>query len=649
MAEALGIVTGVIGLLPICANGCLFIEKIITADRRVKEQMDLDAWGRVWEVPKKAPEARANFKLQRWVDKNQDMGAGIVSALIAISNLFADSYSLQEKYGMHLKQKDPALQDFHVRTALGDLTDIGSIHKKVETRRQHMNILKRCHFELRGVDQFEALVERLKEFITTLRNICSEAQAMQIDRGLPGHISSNQDPDSLEVVSRVYDKEVKERQKIGRDVEGTELIRDIAAFKARVQKLAKIRSNELKEGKDLGRRKSFLLKGGYLEQRDFEVVEDDTDFATSYAEDSSISLALSTREHKICYVEWKAYAHVGEIDKIAENDIMALSDFFGVKDRPKAFRVLPFLGIFRDKKNHRFGFVYQQPQHTKTPAHVNVLSEQVKSLWRSESLLERLEKDSTQQARPILPLGDRFQLARNIAQCVYSLHAAGWVHKNIRASSVVFLPSNAGGETDISYPYLCGFGHSRPGEHSSLDPGPGIFPGRGKTKMIWNIKLDEYHHPSKRGNVETLYTQAFDLYSSVIFSNCLHHFHKPSLPDLLVRILCLSSDMNNMIVRSIIHKSQVTWLIFADFSLGVVLLEIGLWQPLIAFAPNVPGAERLRNELIDLAAKRLPGQVGKIYTKVVMACLRVRDDEENEGVQELLYWEVIAALDDCNA
>ena len=39
MAEAFGIVTGVIGLLPICANGCFFIEKIITAHGRVKEQV----------------------------------------------------------------------------------------------------------------------------------------------------------------------------------------------------------------------------------------------------------------------------------------------------------------------------------------------------------------------------------------------------------------------------------------------------------------------------------------------------------------------------------------------------------------------------------------------------------------------------------
>ena len=39
MAEVLGIVTGVIGILPICVNGCYFIESICKAHRGVEEQM----------------------------------------------------------------------------------------------------------------------------------------------------------------------------------------------------------------------------------------------------------------------------------------------------------------------------------------------------------------------------------------------------------------------------------------------------------------------------------------------------------------------------------------------------------------------------------------------------------------------------------
>lgn len=39
MAEIVGLVVGVIGLLPVCATGFTFIENIIKHDRRVEEQV----------------------------------------------------------------------------------------------------------------------------------------------------------------------------------------------------------------------------------------------------------------------------------------------------------------------------------------------------------------------------------------------------------------------------------------------------------------------------------------------------------------------------------------------------------------------------------------------------------------------------------
>ena len=40
-----------------------------------------------------------------------------------------------------------------------------------------MSILKKCRFELQGRAEFDTFIERLKEFIAALRNICSELQA----------------------------------------------------------------------------------------------------------------------------------------------------------------------------------------------------------------------------------------------------------------------------------------------------------------------------------------------------------------------------------------------------------------------------------------------------------------------------------------
>ncbi len=49
--------------------------------------------------------------------------------------------------------------------------------QEVQVIRNHMNIIMRCHFQLRGETQFAALVERLKEFVDNLLKMCSEVQA----------------------------------------------------------------------------------------------------------------------------------------------------------------------------------------------------------------------------------------------------------------------------------------------------------------------------------------------------------------------------------------------------------------------------------------------------------------------------------------
>ncbi|KAL8824223.1 MAG: hypothetical protein Q9191_005203 [Dirinaria sp. TL-2023a] len=467
-----------------------------------------------------------------------------------------------------------------------------------------MSILRRCRFSLEGTAKFDTFIERLKEFIATLRNICSELQAIQLERSLPDHVSSNRDPDKLRAVSRIYGEEAERRRKAGQHTQGPELIRDIAAFKASAQQLVKRRRTALQQDEMLNE-KSFLLSGEYLNVDNFDFKESPSETGST-----QIALAKDKTAQKTRYIEWKPYAYevITETDdfdfktkrikdKKAEDDIMALSDFFNVKDRPAAFRILPFLGIFRDDRRERFGLVYAHPESVEDLEGHRSIGDHIPM-----SLLEKVNKDSQSPKPLVWPLGDRFKLASTVAQCLYVLHAAGWVHKNIRSSSFTFFPHRSRSASNAQYmtkPYLCGFGHSRPGqqEPSKQDPHPGISPPRSKT--YWNITLDEYHHPAKRVDSLLEYTQAFDLYS-----------------------------------------------------LGVVLLEIGLWQPLSSFRAtrNLTNDPYVSHEhLLKIARQELPGQVGKLYAEVVTTCLKVSRDESDTKVQELLCWKVAAALDACNA
>ena len=225
-------------------------------------------------------------------------------------------------------------------------------------------------------------------------------------------------------------------------------------------------------------------------------------------------------------------------DQKVEGDVLELADFFTVPNRPTAFRVLPCIGLFRDQNYNRFGFVYKPPKHIENIDGRRQLSARAAELRKPQSLLDMIDEEK------ILPLGDRFQLARDLAQCLYVLHATGWVHKkyvksclssirssvltlltlcSVRSSSVVFIPAESRygsvpsttGVKAVGSPFLCGFGYSRPIDKPRnysrrKDEEPS---GYRWTFNATNVNLDIYHHPAKRKDYGTQYIQAFDLYS----------------------------------------------------------------------------------------------------------------------------------------
>ena len=343
----------------------------------------------------------------------------------------------------------------------------GRIHRNigeqdVQVIRNHMNIVKRCHFKLRGEQKFAGLVERLKEFVENLLKMCSEVQAQvhrkpsertksltlgiqRIEKAILKQLSNSDNPDDLKSISRVYEQEVEDRKRAGKRYQGYELIKEVSDFKATVQHLAKKRAEETAKHRNSRRSNAFLLSTRFLELKEFRF-----DSPLWKPQESTLTLATVDKLDALRYVvskaetangssianviwqEWKSYADSdGEKNSDYESHILELADFLGVPNRPAAFQVLPCLGIFRDEARSRFGFAFEPPSYIGNLKPKKGLGRDGGLSSRTPmTLLDFIQQQTTIDGKPnILPLGDRFHIARKLAQTLYVMHAMGWVHK----------------------------------------------------------------------------------------------------------------------------------------------------------------------------------------------------------------------------
>jgi hypothetical protein len=188
---------------------------------------------------------------------------------------------------------------------------------------------------------------------------------------------------------------------------------------------------------------------------------------------------------------------------------------------------------------------------------------------------------------PFPTLGNRIKLAHSLACSLAELHMIGILHKNFHSGNVLFFPARFTRAVSVREPYVGGFEVSRP-EH---DPSLSI--------SLNSTYFDQYRHPELRDA-----------------SNPLQG--RPS-----------SS-----------RKYDV-------YGLGLVLLEIGLWQPLQRVigmkASMSPMATAKR--YVDVALLNLPHMMGPVYCDAVLDCL----DIERQAIKDpsSLAEKVIKRLEQC--
>ena len=168
--------------------------------------------------------------------------------------------------------------------------------------------------------------------------------------------------------------------------------------------------------------------------------------------------------------------------------------------------------------------------------------------------------EANEKHRPALE--DRFQLARRLAAALSRLHKVGWVHKNISAFSIIFsLPPSPRAPQGIPPPYLIGFNHSRPDDPNSWSKTP-----------PYCMAVTDYCHPEYSKQTKRVRYQ--------------------------------------------------TW--FDWYSIGLVLLEIGLWRTLGSMTRGKEALppEKILEYILQKYVPQLDFYMGKGYRRVVKRCLK---------------------------
>lgn len=208
-------------------------------------------------------------------------------------------------------------------------------------------------------------------------------------------------------------------------------------------------------------------------------------------------------------------------------------------------------------------------------------------------------------------LGDRFALAQAISQSILRLHDCGWVHRGLRASNILIFKSRTDTASFmLRKPLIVGFTYSRPN-----DP---------KESTL------EYSKPSDEN----------DLY---------HH------PDILRSNPFMQGS------QKYLRYEQRHDL----FSLGIVLLEIGLWDQAKAFKKPKYTPEKFLEKLVTAYVPLLGHRMGATYRDVVLelltgsenvnsSCQDSKTNTQPDGVdidtRDNAYWpSLISRLMQCRA
>jgi hypothetical protein len=187
-----------------------------------------------------------------------------------------------------------------------------------------------------------------------------------------------------------------------------------------------------------------------------------------------------------------------------------------------------------------------------------------------QSLLQILDKRIPGEPH-VPPLEQRMKLAQTLAASLHSLHLNGWLHKSLNSENVLLFESSAG-VYDLAEPRIVGFRDSRPDGDIWTSLGPQV-----------NPLLNDYAHPTNR---------------------------RPSV----------DADHQIRFRR-----------VYDYYSLGTMLLEIGVWRSLRSLLKKKSNDPEERRLVLMRQLPDLRSFMGSTYVRAVEKCLDTSFEEEEPG------------------
>lgn len=714
--DVAGLAIGIVSLYTACRDCYNFFTTVNAAQTESSahlreleiQQCILKAWGLHWQIQNEddsnleySDHTRRNrSKLHAYLLSNRFKAEGVFKTLSALADTLSNQEKLIKRYGIQLQPtkviQDGTQSNHNFQLAIPDakIEDIEPVLREVRNR---LSILHKLKWALKDKDDFKKLIADLRAHSESLYRLCPENAFESMNIYLTMECLARQEsPDGLKWTSTLATEHAKiDKESLVR--QGYELLASTATLKASVNKnreRKEVNDRSLTSIDEVKPEMRYLGKGlalfeeqvVYVEMRDYRgppldfTEEQKQKLKHRRKRERFFSSLSSYRKPDMSQVDQYSSSDDDEpIERVRPADpklrdlIGNFFDTFQGTNMMKNVYGLDIVGMIDhtegDDKGH-CSILYRLPgtiglQSRERPAENLKLRAPV----TLQSLL------GTKQEKGIRSmLGARFELARKLVRAVCLLHSSGWLHKNIRAESVMFFPEHVNRlqedryevkiEIDVSKPSLMGYIFSRP-DNIIIPTNPPSAP-----EMEWldtqltsrRMKSDTRSWPSSYGDSDLRRRKQNPRNASI--------YGRDMLGKVASTEEAKETNISGFTLDYYQHPAK-----HADpkrlyrhaydvYSLGILLIEVGLWKNLkddsdsdsdSGYNKNTYHDEEdhyeRRRKICRKYLDRLRWECGDTYADVVLSCLMIdsSDDEVAKASERELCGRIVADLENCQA